>query len=81
MKIIWDERKRLANLDKHGMDFTDLDIEFFATAAIVPARNKRLMAIGRIGSFGIAVVFSSLGTEAISIVSMRPARAKERKTR
>jgi len=26
MKVLWDEPKRLANLDKHGLDFADLSI-------------------------------------------------------
>jgi len=30
MKIVWDEPRRLANLDKHGLDFADLDELFFA---------------------------------------------------
>ncbi len=25
MKIIWDEPKRLANIEKHGFDFADID--------------------------------------------------------
>jgi uncharacterized DUF497 family protein len=29
VKIIWDEPKRLANLDKHGMNFADLNERFF----------------------------------------------------
>jgi uncharacterized DUF497 family protein len=29
MKIVWDEPKRLANLDKHGLDFADLNETFF----------------------------------------------------
>jgi uncharacterized DUF497 family protein len=28
MKILWDEPKRLAKLDKHGLDFADLDEAF-----------------------------------------------------
>jgi len=28
VKIVWDEPKRLANLDKHGLDFADLDLGF-----------------------------------------------------
>jgi uncharacterized protein len=31
MQILWDEPKRLANLDKHGLDFADLN-EAFLTA-------------------------------------------------
>jgi hypothetical protein len=29
MKIVWDEPKRLTNLAKHGLDFADLDTDFF----------------------------------------------------
>jgi uncharacterized DUF497 family protein len=29
MQIVWDEPKRLANLDKHGLDFADLNETFF----------------------------------------------------
>jgi uncharacterized DUF497 family protein len=28
MKIVWDEPNRLANLDKHGLDFADLNETF-----------------------------------------------------
>nr|WP_020173383.1 BrnT family toxin [Methyloferula stellata] len=78
MKLVWDERKRLANLDKHGMDFADLNILFFESSTIVEAKNGRLMAIGHLNG-AITVVFAILGTSAISIISMRPASAKERK--
>ena len=79
MIITWDNAKRLANLDKHGLDFADLDLDFFLDSSIVPAQGHRLKAIGRLGSeVMIAVVFAPLGTEAISIVSMRFASKKER---
>jgi uncharacterized DUF497 family protein len=29
MQIVWDEPKRLANLDKLGLDFADLNETFF----------------------------------------------------
>ncbi len=29
MKIVWDEPKRLADIEKHGLDFAALDEEFF----------------------------------------------------
>jgi uncharacterized DUF497 family protein len=32
--------KRLANLDKHGLDFADLNETFFDTALVIPSRNK-----------------------------------------
>lgn len=81
MKIVWDEIKRQANVSKHGMDFVDLEMDFFYAATILPARGKRFMAIGSIGGVAVTVVFSRLGNEAISIVSMRHASGKERNIR
>ncbi len=78
LKLVWDEPKRLANLDKHGLDFADLDVSFFESSLIVEAKNGRLMAIGHLDG-ATTVVFAVWGTEAISIVSMRPASARERK--
>jgi uncharacterized protein len=81
MKIVWDEIKRRANISKHGMDFADLEIDFFYAATILPAQGKRFMAIGDIEGIAVTVVFSRLGSEAVSIVSMRPASEKERSVR
>lgn len=79
MKIVWDELKRQRNLLKHGMDFADLSIEFFAEAMIKPAKQGRGLAIGDHEDAGtIAVVFQPLGSEAVSIISMRRAGRKER---
>lgn len=72
-----DEPKRLSNVDKHGMDFADLDLEFFDNAMIVPSRDGRLIAVGMLNE-ATTVVFAALGVEAISIISMRPASARER---
>ena len=36
------------------------------------------MAIGRLGDGTFAVVFATLGTEVVSVVSMRPASERER---
>lgn len=36
MRIVWDDAKRRANLRKHGMDFEDVDLEFFLSAIVVP---------------------------------------------
>jgi uncharacterized DUF497 family protein len=46
MKIVWDERKRLANLEKHAMHFADITVDFFWTAKAFPVRTGRLMAVG-----------------------------------
>lgn len=79
MRILWDEPKRLSNLDKHGMDFADLTKDFFATSTVYPATGKRLIAIGNISEKAVTVVFAPLGSEAISIISMRSASPKERR--
>lgn len=79
MLITYDPPKRLKNLAKHGMDFDDLSVEFFEDAAIFPAKEGRALAIGELnGVIVIAVVFRPLGSEALSVISMRPASRKER---
>lgn len=60
------------------MDFADLDADFFARALILPAKKRRLMAIARLGGVTITVIFAPLGTEAISVISMRQASEYER---
>lgn len=79
MLILWDEHKRLANLDKHGLDFAWLGAEFFENAVVVPVRSGRLMAVGHFAGRPVAVIFSRLGTEALSIISMRVASIRERR--
>lgn len=79
MRIVWDERKREANRRKHGLDFSSLTFEFFENAIVRPARDQRMIALGWLdGTLVVAVVFRPLGSEAILIVSMRPASARER---
>lgn len=79
VQIIWDEPKRLANLAKHGLDFAELEEDFFDEAVLVTARSGRRMAIGWFKDIGIVVIHMVYGVEAISVSSMRPASAAERK--
>lgn len=80
MKIIWDEPKRQTNLAKHGMDFARLTLEFFLSATVEPTRQDRFLAVGMLeGEMVIAVVFRPMGSEALSVISMRPANMKERR--
>jgi uncharacterized DUF497 family protein len=79
MNILWDEPKRLANLDKHGLDFADLNETFFDNALVLPTYNKRWVGIGKNIRGVIVVVFVTLGKEAVSLISMRPASKNERK--
>lgn len=78
MKIVWDERKRQANLLKHGLDFALLDAEFFAAAYIGAAKRDRLLAVGEINGI-VTIIFIRLGTEGLSVISMRPASRRERR--
>lgn len=80
MKIIWDESKRRTNRAKHGLDFADLSLEFFGSSEIEPAKQDRFKAVGELNDqIIVAVVFRPLGSQALSIISMRPASRKERK--
>jgi uncharacterized protein len=79
MRIVWDESKRLRHLAKHGLDFADLDGDFFAEAAFGAVKKGRFVAIGEQAGVMVAVVFKPMGAEAISVISMRPASRKERR--
>ena len=79
MKIVWDEIKRRQNLAKHGLDFADLELDFFLGARIETASFGRLKAVSRFDGVMLAIVFKPLGSEAFSIVSMRVASRKERR--
>ncbi|GAA4116642.1 BrnT family toxin [Aminobacter aganoensis] len=84
MKIVWDEPKRLANLEKHGFDFADVVFFHWHSAVIQPARpdnasRRRMKAVGYFDDRIAVVIFVTLGTEAMSVISFRPASAQERK--
>jgi uncharacterized protein len=54
-------------------------MDFFEAAIVYPAKNDRLAAIGVFrGQLVIVVIFRPLGSEAISVISMRPASRRER---
>lgn len=78
MKIVWDEPKRRANLDKHGMDFADLNESFFDNALVLATYGNRWRAISINIRGVVSVIFATRGTEGVSVVSMRPASKKER---
>ncbi len=69
----------MANIDKHGLDFADLSEAFFADALVLPARNRRFQGVGASTQGVICVVFARLGSEGVSIISMRPAHERERR--
>jgi uncharacterized DUF497 family protein len=78
MEVVFDQHKLETNRRKHGYDFRDLDQAYFDAATVFEAKKGRLMAIGWFGEIILAVIFQPLGSEAISVISMRPASRKER---
>lgn len=79
MKIVWDEPKRIANLEKHGLNFADVDVFKWESATITQSHSGRMKAIGNLNGRLTVVVYSPRGREAISLVSLRPANFKERR--
>lgn len=79
MEIVWDEPKRELNLKTRGLDFAELDMEFFAASTVFPAKDGRFKAVGQFGDSLLTVIFRPLGTEALSVISMRRASKRERK--
>ncbi len=85
VRFVWDEIKRQRNIRLHGLDFEAAAESFdFQEALIEPSYpgldgRARFMAIGPLGDDLVALVFSLLGTEAISIISLRRASRKERR--
>lgn len=79
MEITYDEAKRLSNIKKHGLDFAELDLDFFDEALVDATHSGRWKAIGVFRDGMLAVVFATLGSEAISLISMRAASRAERR--
>lgn len=84
MKVVWDEPKRQANILTHGLDLADAESFEWETAIVVPGHagkdgRPRFRSIGILGNELVTLVFSPLGAEAISVISMRPASRAERK--
>ena len=82
MRYEWDERKRLSNLEKHGLDFFDVGIVFESPHVEVPScrsSEKRHLAIGTFEGRFVTVVYT-IRNEAIRVISFRRARHEERDT-
>ncbi len=83
MRFEWDEGKRRANLEKHGLDFFDVIAVFEAPHIVVPSAyegdEERFLAIGVLEGRLVTVVCTTR-SEAIRIISFRRARHEERQT-
>jgi uncharacterized protein len=82
MRFAWVERKRLSNLEKHGLDFFDISAIFEAPHIIVPSAHageeERFLAIGVFAGRFVTVVYT-IRREGIRIISFRRARHEERR--
>jgi len=79
----WDENKRYANIEKHGIDFDNAKEVFEDLAAYTllsprKASEPRYVTVGSMRGTLIAVIFTLRG-ETIRIISARAARRSERK--
>ena len=80
----WDEAKRAANLEKHGLDFADAGLVYenpsratFASPRGGEARETAVALVAAAGGF-LALVYVERG-EDVRCISFRPASRKERK--
>lgn len=81
MEFEWCEAKRLANIEKHGIDFLDADIVFGGSHLVGSARTEggevRWMAVGVLDDVYVTVIFTRRAST-IRLISMRSARREER---
>lgn len=84
MKFEWDEKKRLANLEKHGIDFRDVP-EIFSYPYLSWKDDRydygevREIIIGDTGRTIIVAVTTDRSEKEIRIISARRANRNERK--
>ena len=81
MSYEWDERKRRANVRKHGIDFIDVPEVFDGNVLLIPDERfhygePRFIALGILKSVVVVVAYTERG-ENIRIISARKATKNE----
>ena len=81
MSYEWDERKRRANVKKHGIDFIDVPALFDSDVVIIPDERfdygePRFIAIGILKNLVVLVAYTERD-ENIRIISARKATKNE----
>jgi hypothetical protein len=81
--ILWEEAKRQANLDKHGLDFADapmvLDSPYRLDVESVRSGERRMQSFAYVFDvLAVLTVVHVAREEALRIVSFRPASEEER---
>jgi uncharacterized protein len=83
MEFEWDEAKRLTNIEKHGIDFADVE-QAFAGSFIETEDlrrdygEKRFRVVGRLGNHIVQITYTRRGDRR-RIVSARRAGRNERR--
>lgn len=85
MKFVWDEAKRLSNLRKHGLDFTDAARVFEGPMALFEDGRfnygeQRLIGVGFLNELVVVIVHTESdadGEPFIRVISMRKADRDE----
>jgi len=82
-RFIWDERKRAANLAKHGVDFAIVERFAFDTAVVIIDDRRdygevRYRALGMIDGRLYALVFTARAGRT-RVISLRRANDRERR--
>lgn len=81
MLFEWDERKRISNLQKHGLDFIDVASVFEAPHIEAPSaylgKEQRFLVTGTIDGRYVTIIYT-IRRKAIRIISFRRARREER---
>ena len=83
MEFEWDESKRISNLRKHGVDFTDVPAVFVGTIVTIEDDRfdygeERFVTFGLLQGYVVAVVHTE-SEDYIRIVSARKASKYEQK--
>jgi uncharacterized DUF497 family protein len=84
MRVTWDDHKRQLNLRNHKLAFEEHEEFQWEDALILPGKpgkrgEPRFRAVGVWRTGLVTIVFSPLGSEAISLISMRPSSRSERR--
>ena len=83
MRFTWDEKKRKANVNKHGLDFKDSHKVFAGATFTMPDTRfnygeERFVTIGLFGTDVVVIVHTEHKNE-IRIISMRKGTTNEQK--
>lgn len=81
MRYTWDEAKRQANLEKHGLDFVDAEKVFDSPLVLIEDTREtydeqRMIGIGLL-DFLVVLIVHLESDEEIRVISMRKADSNE----